>query len=1114
MGRCASAQRLSGRQKTTRSGYVLLAFATTLVSAWVVVSAATAAAQQSGTYPDVDYDAYYGTPVRDLAAAEVFAGTECAEGFCPADAMDRKTMAVWMVRVLDGQDPPAVSQTRFNDVDAARFHAPFIERMAELGVTGGCGDGSGFCPGSNVTRAQMAVFLSRAYSLPDAPDPGFVDVPADAWYAAGVARLAASEITAGCGDGSGFCPDRNVTRAQMATFLHRAIGRDAPNSGPPKVTIESTSPLVTSGRFEVNIRFSRPVMGLVRSEIAVVNGQAVSLTGSGANYLAVIDPAADGAVMVSLPAGVAQAGAGTLNESSAPFVRMIARAANAQLPGIDTWNRPLVLLSSYVEFSRDEPDWGYTGNVDQCVAGATSQAFRDSVIQRVNWYRQMAGLNPVTEDPDLSDEARDAALIMLANESLSHYPGEDWACYSSAGAASAGSSNIGLGNAGVSGIDAYMRDSGDNNLPVGHRRWILHPNTLQMGTGNALQAGGHYTRTANALDVVRGDREASRPRVREERAFVSWPPSGYVSSSVVWGRWSFSLAGADFSTASVAMADTSGAVAVEILDRDSRAGEPAIVWAVAGDTNSTLLPAPRDGDRCYSVTISGVRVNDEIQTPYEYPVCLIDPDATTGPSVTLVSDAPDIVPGSFDITVNFSERVNDFTTDDIFVINGTVESFSGSGSDYEATIRADDNGTVLVAVGAGAAHNGQSLPNLTALPLSRTADVGRPTVNVTSPAPSTVSGPFAVSITFNQPVTGLTSSGIRVVNGTVSDLTGGGSTYRATITPSSDGTVMVRVLQDAATAVSGRTNQASTPLTRTRLATGASPGPGFDTWDRSAVLQAFTTEFGRDEPDWGYTGDVGNCVAGTTSQAFRDSFLQRLNWYRRMAGMEAVTENSAYSEAAQHAALTYLANESFLVATDSKCYSDAGARAADEGPGWLGVAGVAIVDRYVAHNRGLSHRKAVLTPHLSEVGVGHAIDPGSTYRVAHMLYTDYGDPWGARRPAVREPRRFVAWPPPGYVPLETVSQGWSFSLPDADFATATVRVSDDFGPVDTTILGTSGWYREVMVFWSVAGGTPLDQRERPTDGDPCYTVTISGVTITGSTQAPYEYAVCVLDAGS
>ena len=209
----------------------LAAAATVIAGAIVAIIGATAlpAAAQTAGFGDVPQDAYYATPVADLHAKGVFNGTLCEDGFCPWKPIDRKTMAVWTVRVLDGQDPPPITRSRFNDVDPASFHARFIERMAELDVTTGCGDRSGFCPDRNVTRAQMAVFLSRAYYLPPGPDPGFSDVPGDAWYAADVAKLAASGITVGCSVEM-FCPSRDTTRGQMATFLHRAIdqsGEDA-----------------------------------------------------------------------------------------------------------------------------------------------------------------------------------------------------------------------------------------------------------------------------------------------------------------------------------------------------------------------------------------------------------------------------------------------------------------------------------------------------------------------------------------------------------------------------------------------------------------------------------------------------------------------------------------------------------------------------------------------------------------------------------------------------------------------------------------------------------------------------------------------------------------------
>ena len=195
-----------------------------------LLGAAPAAAQVS-VFGDVDESAYYAVPVAELAALGVFAGTECDEGFCPDAPIDRKTMAVWTVSVVTGQDPPPVSGARFEDVDADSFYAPFVERMADLGITQGCGDGTNFCPDKTVTRAQMAVFLSRAYSLAAGPDPGFGDVAADAWYASEVASLAASGITHGCGDGTDFCPDQATTRAQMATFLWRAEQRSDDTDG-------------------------------------------------------------------------------------------------------------------------------------------------------------------------------------------------------------------------------------------------------------------------------------------------------------------------------------------------------------------------------------------------------------------------------------------------------------------------------------------------------------------------------------------------------------------------------------------------------------------------------------------------------------------------------------------------------------------------------------------------------------------------------------------------------------------------------------------------------------------------------------------------------------------
>lgn len=119
---------------------------------------------------------------------------------------------------------PATST--FGDVPTSHWAWEFIERLYAAGITGGCGSGN-YCPSNLVTRAQMAVFLLRgihgASYVPPAVGAatGFSDVPPDYWAAAWIRQLAAEGITTGCGGGH-YCPERVVTRAQMAVFLLRS----------------------------------------------------------------------------------------------------------------------------------------------------------------------------------------------------------------------------------------------------------------------------------------------------------------------------------------------------------------------------------------------------------------------------------------------------------------------------------------------------------------------------------------------------------------------------------------------------------------------------------------------------------------------------------------------------------------------------------------------------------------------------------------------------------------------------------------------------------------------------------------------------------------------------
>ncbi len=107
----------------------------------------------------------------------------------------------------------------FSDIGAS-VHETNILQLAELGITGGCAPGL-YCPEDPVTRAQMATFLVRALDLPAIEADSFDDDNGTT-HEANIEALAAAQVTLGCGERA-YCPNDPVTRAQMATFLIRAL---------------------------------------------------------------------------------------------------------------------------------------------------------------------------------------------------------------------------------------------------------------------------------------------------------------------------------------------------------------------------------------------------------------------------------------------------------------------------------------------------------------------------------------------------------------------------------------------------------------------------------------------------------------------------------------------------------------------------------------------------------------------------------------------------------------------------------------------------------------------------------------------------------------------------
>ena len=179
---------------------------------------------QASTFIDVPPSHPFFQYVETLAANGVTRGCGGAY-FCPDASVTRAQMAVFLLKSKFGAShvPPAATGAVFADVPANAFAAAWIEELANMGVTTGCGGGN-YCPGAAVSRRQMAAFLLKTKNgsgyTPPNPVGVFADVPVSDGSASWIEELYAETITGGClTNPLRYCPDNPNTRGQMAVFL-------------------------------------------------------------------------------------------------------------------------------------------------------------------------------------------------------------------------------------------------------------------------------------------------------------------------------------------------------------------------------------------------------------------------------------------------------------------------------------------------------------------------------------------------------------------------------------------------------------------------------------------------------------------------------------------------------------------------------------------------------------------------------------------------------------------------------------------------------------------------------------------------------------------------------
>jgi hypothetical protein len=191
-------------------------------------------------YTLIDAPGAYGTVANGATA-------QCYDCYAVGVSSGVRPAVHWDATFTERLTPDYHGQTKpwslhvgesFVDVSRTSPYYRFVETLLHKGVTGGCSADS-YCPGSPVTREQLAVFVlagkeGKGYLPQACGTPVFADVPASSPYCRFIEDLSRRGVVGGCGGGN-YCPSSPVTREQMPVFVLKTLepALDPPACGTP-----------------------------------------------------------------------------------------------------------------------------------------------------------------------------------------------------------------------------------------------------------------------------------------------------------------------------------------------------------------------------------------------------------------------------------------------------------------------------------------------------------------------------------------------------------------------------------------------------------------------------------------------------------------------------------------------------------------------------------------------------------------------------------------------------------------------------------------------------------------------------------------------------------------
>jgi hypothetical protein len=314
--------------------------------------------------------------------------------------------------------------------------------------------------------------------------------------------------------------------------------------------------------------------------------------------------------------------------------------------------------------------------------------------------------------------------------------------------------------------------------------------------------GSDRIRSANLIDL-----EARK--MNKGDLFDQFPPWIDISSAGISGE---SLSNA--SPISVTFIMSEETIGFEADDLQVVNGTLADFAASGSNYTATITPES-DGECSISVDANAytdTAENANLPTEFTWT------HDTTAPTMTItaseVSDGDTSADATLFLTFTSSESTDDFEEADVSLTNGTLSSFSGSGTTYTATFTPDGEGACAINVGPGptfkdAAGNN----NIAADSFNWTYDATAPTMTITAieanDGESSPIGTLSLTFTSSEYTTDFEEADISLTNGTLSTLLGDGTNYMATFTPDGEGACTINVANNVFTDAAGNGNTAA-----------------------------------------------------------------------------------------------------------------------------------------------------------------------------------------------------------------------------------------------------------------------------------------------------------------